>query len=105
MNEIKVKLDKERTLRLTMKGMVEFKRLTGKDFLKGITLDPHNIDEVGALMYACLLHEDKDLTLDDVLVMIDIENIFEVADKLSECITNSLPQATERPLARKPRSG
>ena len=35
---VTIKLDKERHLRLTLKGMLEFEKLTGKNLMRGFSL-------------------------------------------------------------------
>jgi len=105
---VTVKLDKERHLRLSLKGMVEFEKITGKNLLKGINLDEMTLGDMALLMWACLIHEDKELQFDDVLDMVDIGNMNEVSDGIVACITQSLPDIEEgksRPLAKKSRAG
>jgi len=100
-----IKLDKERHLRLTLKGMLEFEKVTGKNLLKGFDLKKLTLEDTAALIWACLIHEDKALTYDDVLCMIDLSNLVAVTDAVSLCLERSLPEskAGERPLAKTPR--
>lgn len=102
---VTVKLDKERHLRLTLKGMLEFQNITGMNLLKGFNLTKFSLEETAALVFACLLHEDKELTYDDVLCMIDISNLKTVIEALSTCLEQSVPEEGERPLARKSQHG
>ena len=101
---VTVKLDRERHLRLTLKGMVEYERLTGKNFLKGFNFQELTLEDTAGILWACLLHEDKELTFDDVLCMIDLENITVVMEALADCINQSLPEveAGESPLVENP---
>jgi hypothetical protein len=104
---VDITLDKKRTLRLTLKGMLEFNRITGKNLLKGFDFKAmrNDLEQSAAFMYACLIHEDKELTYDDVLCMIDIGNISEMSDAVIKCINQSVALKAERekrPLAKKP---
>lgn len=106
-NLVKVTLDKERHLRLTLKGMLEFEKLTGKNLIKGFKLEDLGLADTAAMMWACLLHEDKELTYDDVLCMIDFDNLESALDALMDCLTHSLPEpkAGDIPLAKTPQLG
>lgn len=89
---ITIKLDKERHVRLTLKGMIEFQRLTGKNLLKGFTLKDLTLEDMAALMWACLIHEDKELTYDDVLCMIDSNNFETITQAITAYIVQSAPE-------------
>ena len=104
---VTIKLDKERHLRLTLKGMIEFGKLTGKNLLKGFKMEDLSLEDTAAMTWACLLHEDDELTYDNVLCMVDITNIVLVMDAVKKCLLQSLPEAEagERPLAKTPRRG
>lgn len=105
---VKVTLDKERHLRLTLKGMLEFEKLTKRNLMKGFKLDDLSMEDSAALVWACLIHEDKELTYDDVLYMVDLSNITAVMDAITECIDKSLrgtEEMSKRPLAKTSRRG
>jgi len=100
---VTIKLDKERHLRLAVKGMVEFQKITGINLLKEFNPGEFSLEETVALVFACLIHEDRELTYDDVLCMIDISNLATVMDAVSRCLEQGLPVAKtgERPLVEK----
>ena len=104
---VTITLDKERSLRLTLKGMLEFEQLTGKNLLKGFKLADFTLKDSATLVWACLIHEDKELALDDVLYMIDTSNLSEVMNAVTKCMGESLPKSKvgTRPLAKKPQAG
>jgi len=104
---VTVTLDKERHLRLPLKGMLEFEQITGRSLLKSFNLKDLSLKDCAALIWACLLHEDKDLTYDDVLLMVDADNITVVMEAVTKCMSQSFPEpkAGDRPLAKKPRAG
>lgn len=100
---VEIELDKKRYLRLTMKGLIGFQKLTGVNILEGLSLDDLSLEDTAALTWACLIHEDKELTYDDVLYLVDISNIVAVMAAVSECLLQSLKttKAGDRPLAKK----
>ena len=104
---VTIQLDKERHMRLSLKGMIEYGKLTNQNLLEGFNFKSMNLEEVGALLWACLIHEDRDLSLDDVLCMIDVGNLTDVIDALTKCISQSLVEkkAGKPPLPRKSRPG
>ena len=99
---IKIKLDKERNLRLCMKGILAFQEETGHNILKGFQFNPSDMKTLSALLWSCLIHEDKDLKLDDVLVMLDLSNMVEAFEAVQKCMTESLPTGEPSPLVEKP---
>lgn len=106
-NLVTVTLDKERHLRLPLKGMLAFEEKTGISLLKGFDLKESSLEHIAALIWACLLHEDEKLTYDKVILMVDIGNVAEVIDAIKKCILQSQPAAKAggRPLAKKSRPG
>ena len=104
---VKITLDKERTLRLTLKGMLEFEKITGKSLLEGFDFKSlsKNLEVLAAFAYACLVHEDKELTFDDVLCMMDIDNLTIVSAAVVKCIgqsTSRFAEGKKVPLVEKP---
>jgi len=108
---VPIQLDRERNLKLTLKGMLEFENLTKKSLwevteesFKGLT-----DDELGKLLWACLIWEDKELKLDDVLFAVNPGELVDIISKLLECLNNAFPKAkggaSEIPLPGKPRTG
>jgi len=105
---VTITLDKERHLRLGLKGMLEFEKATGQNLLKGFKLEDLSMGDTAVLLWACLIHEDKELTLDDILYMVDLSNIIGIIDAMSECFEKALSElkdASERPLAEKSQPG
>lgn len=104
---VTIQLDKERHLRFNLKAMIAFQHQTGKNILKGLSFKDLDLEEFAAFLWACLIHEDKELSYDDVLNMVDFSNLEAVIDALSVCFNQSLPETKEgnRPLARKSQHG
>ena len=107
MELVTVQLDKERHLKLTVRGMLGYQTLTGNSLFKGF--DPQKVDlkEITSLLWACLVWEDKQLTYDDVIDMVEIGDIPDLTKAISHCIVESFPEAKEdeeAPLAQSPQS-
>jgi len=100
---VTVKLDKERHLRLTLRGMLEFEKLTGGNLFKGFDMKKMTLKERTTLLYVCLIHEDKELTYDNFLDIVDLGNLKKLSNAVGECIIESLPDIKESasPLAKK----
>ena len=107
MELVTVQLDKERHLKLTARGMLGFQTLTGKNLFGGIDLKDMEGKEFISLLWACLIHEDKELKYDDVLDMVEIGDIPGLTRAISRCIVESFPEAKGgqgAPLAQSPQS-
>lgn len=92
MDEVKIALDKERSLKLTLNAMVKFEEATGKSLLKEADLSKMTASDLRALLWSCLLHDDKALTLEQVGDMIDLSNLNYVAECLGKAWTAALPK-------------
>jgi hypothetical protein len=79
---------------------VAFRKQTGKSIMAGF--DPKGLteDDLLALTWACLRHEDKELTIEAVGDMVDIGNLTSVADAMSKALTQALE--SDSPLAKTP---
>jgi len=94
---VTIKLDKERTLKLTMRGMLTFEEKTGKNLFKGFNVQKMTFKEITTLLWVCLIHEDKTLTYDMFVDMVGMSRVRELSEKCMECITESLEE-NESPL-------
>jgi len=101
---VTVKLDKERHLKLTLRGMLEFESLTGVNLFRGFDMKKMSLKQITTLLWACLIHEDKELTFDNFIDIVDLSNINVLSDAVAECIIQSVPDIKEKasPLAKKP---
>lgn len=88
-----INLDKPRKLRFGMGAMVEFEQLTG---LKLTSMsDEMSMDMCSKILWIMLKQEDKELTLDDTINLID-----EYADNLNdviESVTKAIQAAFAQP--------
>ncbi len=103
--KVTIKLDKERQLKLTLRGWREFENLTGVNLLES-RVDDLAPNELYALLWACLIWQDNELQIDDIPALIDNSksDITELIKSLLECIRIAFPEAkTEQPpLAKDP---
>lgn len=79
---VKINLDKERNLYFTLNSLEIIEELTGKTIDKlseGMT-----ISMLKAVVYAGLVHEDKELTVDAVGEMIGFEDIEMISNAIGE---------------------
>jgi len=77
---VPIELDKPRNLKFTLNSMVLFEKHTGKRFnqLEGGL----SMEELRIMLWACLLHEDPDLTPEQVGDMIHAGNFDQVGQAL-----------------------
>ena len=82
---IRVKLDRKRHLRLTSQAIADFERVTGKPLLAESTLSNLSLRDFVTIVWALLLHEDPQLTIEQVRDMIHpLGKIKELRDKIVE---------------------
>lgn len=83
--KVEITLDKERTLAFPLMSLIRLKKEYGIE-LKDLADEnkAQDIETILTIIWAGLIHEDKELTLDDVGYMIDITELPEVSSKLSE---------------------
>lgn len=93
--EVAIILDKERHLRFNFNAAKAFKRETGKSMLDTSVWRVVDEEIIVALVWSLLIHEDKELTIDQVGELLDFGNISTVTDKLSEVYTVSTSEPAE----------
>lgn len=106
--EVRIMLDRERTLVLDLNAMCAFEEATGKNMLKGME-SQFSAADLRALLWACLRHEDKSLTLEQVGGMIHGGNMEEISARLMAAWELAVPTsekgAEDVPLAGMPPAG
>ena len=108
---VPIMLDKERHLLLTFRGMISFQQVTGKDLRDGKVISDMakgaSLEDMEALLWACLLHEDRELTLEDVGHLIHTKNMFEVLEAINQVFVLAAPEpgGEESPLVKPSRRG
>ena len=81
---VRVKLDKERNIRFTIKALMELEEHYSKPYHQ---FDPANwgLNDIVYLLWLGLKHEDPGLTLDDVVRLVDeVESLDYVFEKVAE---------------------
>lgn len=110
---LKIVLDKERHLLLDLNAMVAFQEETGKNLFKKEVAESLSKDmtpkDLRAMLWACLLHEEKTLKIEQVGSWIHQGNMEEIGRKLNEAWEVATPEAEEgeeeAPLAESPPTG
>ena len=91
--EAKIVLDRERTLRCdSMHAMRLFKNATGISLLRGELQDNVAEDNVAELVWAFLVHEDAELTIDAVAKLLHPGNLVDILSQVFALIVDSLPE-------------
>jgi len=105
--EISLTLDKERHLLMDLNAMVAFEDATGKNIMQGLDADSMTARDFRALLWACLLHEDEALKIEDVGKMIHAGNMGELTEKVAQAWEVASPEVKgdKSPLAVSPQSG
>lgn len=92
---VKIKLDKVRHLRLDLNAMVAYEHASGKS-ITAFGANPSG-EQILHLLWACLLHEDKELTVDAVGAMVHAGNLAEVSDALIKTFGVARPSGEGNP--------
>jgi len=100
-NLVPIKLDKPRHLLLDLNAMVNFQKMTGKDLWD--TGDNFSANDLRALLWACLQHEEPTLTPGDVGKMVHIGNMRQVTETLKGLYIGAMPEKEKKksPLAKR----
>lgn len=89
---IPIQLDKERHLKFDLNAFAELEELYGDINTAFEAMQRGSIKAIRAMLWAGLVHEDKNLTLEQVGSMIDMSNINEVVSAISKAISEAMPQ-------------
>lgn len=89
---VDIDLDKPRKLRYDMNALCELEDVFDKPIMEVLAEieTGMSIKLVRAVLWAGLIHEDEELTQRQVGTMIDMSNIMEVQEKLTEAISTSM---------------
>lgn len=102
-SSLKVMLDRERILLLDLNAMVAFEDKTGKSMINSRTWDNDlTARDIRALLWACLIHEDENLTLEEVGKMIRSDNMDVITQALFEAWGMAMPEKEEGKTAENP---
>lgn len=103
---IPIELDKKRRFLYDLNAMIAFEEVTGKNTLQGLDPGKLSAKDFRALVWSCLLHEDKELTLEQVGAMFHSGNMDKMISRLSAALEAAMPEEDkDAPLVRKPQRG
>lgn len=101
---IAYQLDKMRYLRLNNKALAMFEQISGRG-LSEINLQKMSMMMFHQLVWAMLIHEDPDLTVDDVFELIEEHSdIEEGAEKITQVITEYSESRKKKMAAANPKN-
>ena len=66
---VPIELDKQRNIKLTGKAFIQIEDITGKNAFLGEIWDTMTTKDIITILWQGLLHEDPELTMDDVAEM------------------------------------
>lgn len=87
MGDIIINLDKPRKLVFDLNAMSAYEEVTGKSAFE--IGEQVTASSIRALLWACFIHEDDKLTLNDVGKLIHSGNMQEITKKMNEVVRNS----------------
>ena len=100
---VTVQMDKERQLKLTLRGMLAYEEQTGKSLFTSFDWVAMPNKDRSVLIWACLVHEDNELTYEAFLDMVDVGMLVRLMKAVPEAVMESFPRregGKESPLAR-----
>lgn len=96
-----IEMDKMRNLRYGMKGISNIEKRFGKPITK-IDLDSLTMEETAVIIWGGLVHEDKELTIDKVMDIIDEKgNLTEVLQAMSKAMEESFGVSNKEVMPKK----
>ena len=93
--KVPITLDKKRHLLLDLNAMAAFEDATGKNIMRGFGSAEMTAKDLRALLWACLLHEDENLTIEGAGRLIHTGNLDAVTESLGEAWSAAMPEAEE----------
>lgn len=92
---VKIELDRERHLKFDLNAACQIEEHTGKNYFKMLG-DGLTASDLRAVLWAGLVHEDADLTIEQIGAMIHPGKVVTLMEAISEAVTASLPESTEQ---------
>lgn len=99
--EVVITLDRERRLRFDFNAAAHFEAATGRNIFEPGVLTKPTATTTRALLWCMLVHEDPQLTLDDVGKMINFQNFVGISAQINKAYEANTPDGggKKRPLA------
>jgi hypothetical protein len=93
---VEIQLDKARNLKYGMLSLMKLEKKIGKT-ISQIDFNALSIEDSAIVLWAGLIHEDKELTVDKVVELVDnYSDIKTVFDKVGEAISVSFGGSEEK---------
>ncbi|EGK10291.1 hypothetical protein HMPREF9374_2641 [Desmospora sp. 8437] len=92
---VEVTLDRRRRLKFDLNALSELEGALGKPVTQ-LNDSTVGMQELRAMVWAGLLHEDPGLTLRDTGEIIELERIEEITEKVTEALLAAFPQGEEK---------
>lgn len=92
---VPIQLDKKRHLKFDLNAFAELEELYGDMNAVFEAMQKGSIKAIRAMLWAGLVHEDKELTIEQVGSMIDMSNINDVVETVSKAIGEALPKVED----------
>lgn len=100
MKKYTINLDRERELRYDLNAMCAYEDATGKSAF-AVGDGGIKASDVRALLWSCLIHEDKSLTQEDIGKYINTKNLGSITDSLNRLISDSVKVSNDENLTEK----
>lgn len=82
----KIKLDKVRNIKFTLNSLIKFEKITGINITQ-IGERSQDMEIILALIYVGIMHEDKDITMEQVGDLVTLDKLADINKALSEAIS------------------
>lgn len=93
---VPVVLDRTRHLLMDLNALCEAEELTGKNFMQDESWDQLSFRDVRSLAFACLKHEDPELTPEQLGRSLHPGNIEVITQALQTAMTVAMPDAPKK---------
>jgi hypothetical protein len=95
---VQLTLDRQRTLRLPFNSLVALGKATGQNPLKGEFWSNFDDPErIRVTLWACLLHEDPKLTIEQAGELVTMDRLGEIASAIADTIHATMPAKKTAP--------
>ena len=93
--KVAITLDKPRTIMFDLNALAAFEEVTGKSFLNGLSIQALTTKDLRALIWAGLLHEEPELTLQYVGSIVHAGNLADIDRQIGIAMGLAMPDAKE----------
>lgn len=101
---VAVMLDKPRSLRYGGRALRAIEQETGKNLLKGEIGGDLTFSDLCVFVWAGLLHESPDLSIEDAADLVDLNRLDAISAAMNEAITLAFPAAGDKKPGKAPKA-